>query len=1153
MKFRHWLPAALLSVGLAATAAENAPFAVTNDSNLKVSWHGKPLVVGEYFTWLDNEGFAKAENRVETVGDHKVFNRFGEHKAIAYRREAALKNGGREVEISFQFNVPAYTEGADNQGKGYELCFRYADFAGWKYTAVVDRVSKAKTVSGILDPNAPDGNVIKNNIRQIALESPDGQRQLVIDCSPEGVNDFYSDYPPNGIQSLWGLQREGDILKVVMGYRPRFYGGSQTGKVQLYEGSAADYDQRHAQRQYSYFSELKPDRQYVFGAKKFGKMYTDIGVKAFDDALHAGWLKPDALNIIHYRPSGALYSAVASSRDNTFQMKNLRSGVHLLTFALPAFENGVGPMSIAVNGQVLAKDLKLKPRTVTLVTAPVWIENGVAEVALSGRWQLATVNDQLLQASAEDFSFRRGFWVSGQGPHPSVMFQSEHYAELPRFNVGISDYPLPEPGKETAAPRKALQYPASHAQFAPGADWCGGAMLGSWGTSNNGSFAEFAAPGAVERRVQELKDEKIDAVIVNGLLSRHTYPKHVQRIEETLARIVKAAHPSDIKIMDHWDFSLLWNCDSGFRVLTERMDQLQQTIDCGLPARGLCPTNPTTRKVFFDEALRYIQATGIDGLMVDEACFHGVNFCGCAACRKQFTADTGWMLPADETSAELQNKLSPLWRAWQAWRMKTIGDFWVAFRDEVKKFKSDFVFIGYTTHYGMYSYYAPLNLGSAMEQLCRAWDFVGTEIMSRNIFASFRSVACFRKMKNMYRNVYNIPVFGLVYSDALNWDILYFGWALNNLNAQTTWEMSGVRCPDGKPNYRMFDAAAGNPDKRTVRSKAEIAILFSNLGRDCERSASSHNDGMGFSQILTANHVPHEFIFEEGLTPEVLGKYKVLIVANATAMSEAHVQTIRKFVENGGIAYFSSYAGFYNEIAMKRDHWLVGRELLNQSDYGARDYGSAFLAVRDPKTGREMKMPGKSYYQPYQLSPALETVLALVTNAQGHTVPGLVRNKIGRGLVYFSPVAFGASSAAFEVTSGQPMNFERNPEAEAIALEVIRRVAENHFVWTTRNVPDQVITSLYETADGKLAAHFLNATQSNYKKGEKVPSVPPPDAFAPLPFEMGFQVRHPGTKAYAVSPEWAGRRELLLKRHGELAEVTIPAKTLGMYMIVYVE
>ena len=172
--------------------------------------------------------------------------------------------------------------------------------------------------------------------------------------------------------------------------------------------------------------------------------------------------------------------------------------------------------------------------------------------------------------------------------------------------------------------------------------------------------------------------------------------------------------------------------------------------------------------------------------------------------------------------------------------------------------------------------------------------------------------------------------------------------------------------------------------------------------------------------------------------------------------------------------------------------------------------------------------------------------------ANGKTVPGLYYNKLGRGCVYFSPAIFGQPCCAYEVTSKATMKFQVNPLAEENVLRVINTVAGDFKVWQPIGIPSQVITSIYKTQEGSLALHFLNATRSNYKKGDVIPSVPPKDAFAPLEKPFSFKVQYPGKKAYAVSPEFAKPVPLPLQNEGEWSKVTVPSGTLGAYMIVYV-
>ena len=255
-------------------------------------------------------------------------------------------------------------------------------------------------------------------------------------------------------------------------------------------------------------------------------------------------------------------------------------------------------------------------------------------------------------------------------------------------------------------------------------------------------------------------------------------------------------------------------------------------------------------------------------------------------------------------------------------------------------------------------------------------------------------------------------------------------------------------------------------------------------------------------------------------------------------------------MENGGTVYLSNFAGFYNEIAQKHKAWPVGKYLLDNSQY-SKSSSSKFSFVRSKADGKTI-VNGGGYYVQYKYSPKLQVIWELVL-ANKKTVPGLLCHKLGKGKVYFSPAAFGNRSAAYEVTSKKPFKFAYSRENDDLVMQIIRQVAADHFVWQTENVPEQVITSLYTVKNKSLAAHFLNATKSNYKKGDIVPSVPPKNIFEPIKETMSFTVKHPGKTAYAVSPDFPGRKALKLERKGEFAKVVIPGGTLSGYMIVYVE
>ena len=112
--------------------------------------------------------------------------------------------------------------------------------------------------------------------------------------------------------------------------------------------------------------------------------------------------------------------------------------------------------------------------------------------------------------------------------------------------------------------------------------------------------------------------------------------------------------------------------------------------------RGYCLNNLAYGKSYRKELLRQVKEWDLDGLMIDEVYFYEPKFCACPDCRRKFTRETGLVLPMDETSPELFNNNSILWRAFQQWRIKCVGDWFVELRKEISAVKPNFSLMVYT-------------------------------------------------------------------------------------------------------------------------------------------------------------------------------------------------------------------------------------------------------------------------------------------------------------------------------------------------------------------------------------------------------------------------------------------------------------------------
>jgi len=1133
----------------AVSGAAANDFTLVSEPTLEVRYGQTPVVTADRFK-ISGTPVAITAQRTETIDGSTVINSFGSQSGVPYRREVSVRDGGKEVEISFLAKARPYNEATfgklpDGTPKGlsYEVEIPVERFRKGRYTIITGRSSKTSEHSG-------KGLPPKEKVRWLLLEND--QESLIFDCDPRGVN-AHGDYGPNSVIGMWQIRYEGNKLLLGIHYTPRLCGGDLCGKLIIHTGDRTAYDARHAHRGYRYFSVLESERRFVFGARKFGKGLTNAGTLEYNAKRLFGWSRHGELTVRNFAPEGAQYSAVAGSQPAAFRIDNLRSGLYLVTVTAG---NGaaapVGPFAIACDGRKAIDAVTLAPNSVTEAVFSAWIESGSTTLEFSGNWQISTINLQLLQSSKEDYTFRRGFWRSTKGPYPSVMRHSEHYAEEPRYSTSVTSYPLPEQGKEMAAPRKAWEFPTLHAKFAsPADDWRGGAVISSQGTSNGGTFQEFAEPELLERRMNELRNDNINAILLNGFLARHGFPRHLARVEKAVADFVKAGHARGMKVLDHQDYSILWDADSGFRVLIENLPKLQRTVIGGMPNRGFCPVNPAALDPYMEYIVKHVRNTGLDGLMIDETCFHGTEFCGCAACRKAFTAETGWYLPVNELSKDLNNSASVLWRTWLKWRQKKVGDFWYRLKSEIAPFRPDFVVMGYTTHYGMNSTYGSKGQGNALEQLSRTWDFIGTEIMSRNVYGCYRATQGYRKAKNQFRNSLGIPVFGLVYSSGPDWNVLYFGWALNNMNAQTTWEMSGFYCPEGLSNYRLFTVEKGNMNGKTAQPVADVALLFSNASRDWPCMASYPPDLFGTSQLLSTRHIQHEFLNEMGLRPEILKRFKVLCINNATALDDAGWTAVREFVKAGGTLFLTGRTGVADENGTTRDVFLPA-EFFPGLKLGGKALRSAEFSDGKQTWKTAKPITAGQFIWPKNKVPAGAEVLMTAQLGKRSDYPALVKTTYGKGTVYLTPFLFGVPAHSNEVTSGKAITFVPQPDADKLANAVLDKVGATRNVWNPLEVPAAVLTSVYR--DGKdTMVHFLNATGSKFKAKDVLPHVLKGNPY-PLP-EKDIVYEIPGKyrKVWAASPDFAKTELKGVTEKDGVTRVILPKELLKTYTIVHME
>ncbi|MBB5716370.1 alpha-amylase family protein [Sphingomonas aerophila] len=136
----------------------------------------------------------------------------------------------------------------------------------------------------------------------------------------------------------------------------------------------------------------------------------------------------------------------------------------------------------------------------------------------------------------------------------------------------------------------------------------------------------------------------------------------------------------------------------------------------------------------------------------------------------------------------------------------------------------------------------------------------------------------------------------------------------------------------------------------TTYYKPEMSTAASSMPLDAQSLHSGGNDAVtGFYQALVESRIPFNFADERQLEPEFIGGYKVLILANTAALSDAQCARIRRFVANGGSIVATGETSLYDEWGTRRANFgladLFGCDFAGTVDYRVQN---SYMTVHGP-------------------------------------------------------------------------------------------------------------------------------------------------------------------------------------------------------------
>ncbi len=1167
----------LFQEGAQAAQQSGSLIKVSAQGTLEIQWRGR-TIASDLLRVVPAKELEKPEGfREETIDGATVSNSWKTshpEKEVTYRREVVQDQDG--IELTMEFRVPAYYfEGRPEELESfYSLLIPYDQLEGIAYRAVVRQGSGTRTLSGTISKGRPQG-LPKDGGRQIVyltLEDKEG-KTVSFDFAPAGVAVFNGNTAASNLPDAWwgGLNQENGI-RASIGRRKAStapYNGVYIGKVRITEGGFEDYKRLRAHQRYQYYMELFPTRQFCFGhnappdAWEEGKVreitesdwlsarsqydfWTPAGTLAFTPERGFGWQTPDGVTLEDDSSRGVLHGRAAGRTPQSFLLRASEPGVYLFTVRTAAGQQAAGPFSLAAGGKPAVEDLTVTPGKVAVMTFARYLQAGAADLEFSGNWAVSTIAVQKLLHAAEDFSIARRFWTAPSIPTPTALHQFEPGA-IPA-QAAIQTFALnPEP---PAAAHPSTDFIAFDFQSEANR-WLWESNIAALGPGNTGSFYEFETDEQIRRRLDELQRGNYNTVLLNGLLIRHAFLHEEERIANTIARIVAQAHERGMKVLDHFDVTLIPNMGVAYPQMLQHLDWTLKDVSNNQVTRGYCMNHPGFRKQFIERVVEHIRKTGIDGIMLDEVSFHRFNFCGCEHCREKFSRETGAVFPLDGVGGEVQNPESRIWKQWVAWRADAVQDFRVELMREFQKLNPHFVFM----MYGAESTFARpkrgdgSKAGGRQENNWRSSSFRGIEMLGNNLYATYRSNLAVGTLFNSLGGTDLKPGFGLIYHNHQP-VVAYAGWAMNNMNNLRTWLIQGNREIEADaPRY------LGWKDNMTAHRAvriADIALLASADSRTLSGNSEAYQkELLGMCEQLDDLHLPYQVVQDEFVTPEWLASQRLVILPGTPALRDETVQLLHRYLQEGGHVVATGPAVTEDQLGFKRKSWPLGEWLDLQP--AEPPIGKPVLRVTITRDRKE------SLSLPVAIGARLGTtappeVLAWFENDGAS--PAIVEKTIGLGRLFWAAPSLGTENYEPDSSGGRKWEFHSNPAARKLLGRLAARARGETPIFQAVEIPSTVKIRIYtepgEGGEVLTYVHFYNGGGA-LRKGKTVPTAPPADPFPEIADEMAFEIALPAGEATGefVSPDFPEKRPVSMTPLGNgRHRITLPAGTLKAYGMV---
>ncbi len=373
-----------------------------------------------------------------------------------------------------------------------------------------------------------------------------------------------------------------------------------------------------------------------------------------------------------------------------------------------------------------------------------------------------------------------------------------------------------------------------------------------------------------------------------------------------------------------------------------------------------CPLGGYIREYSREMVAELAERYPLDGVKFGGGSYgFGATVCHCPACQERYPRETGHSLPAGE------NWSDPGWLRYHKWKGERTAETVRHLVEIVRQEAPDAPVVGNAVCFGDPSW--TLRSSLDIEELATIQDISQVEVQSRFRYDPASDTGAWQYLRwpsetaRYMTTVSDRPVW-TVCSYFMAWP-----WRRNAVPAaeQTVYlaqmaangAMPMVNLSGGPPKVhedpRGFQAIReiygfmdDNASLYEDRSAANVALVYSQetLEHHGSQAAEQYVNALrGYQLALDEAHIPFDIISCRMMTPEVLARYRALVIPGASVLSDGSVATLEGFVAGGGGLIADYDCGLYTPEGNRRSNLVLG-ELL-----GVRLLGEAQAVVGQPR------------------------------------------------------------------------------------------------------------------------------------------------------------------------------------------------------------